>query len=292
MLQQAARLQEVTLSGNLGAVAGLCAYEEPFVAACAARARTLAPHMSLRSAATTLWALGRLRYRDDELMRRLAAVVTSHIEALDGTQPSQGAADAPPPRSARPRAQAQPRRRGGVLAEVASQRRLTAEWSGVEDATTAPSGPARDAILADGQCLSMALHACATLGAFDTPEAARMGRGALRYIVRHRRTLTSQTLVNSAWAATVMGVHTDQGAIGPVVLEALVRSHELSPEELAQLAQVDAALALEAPWYTGSEWLEDGNHYELLLGLYHLGANRCADILCTMEMRKCAFLTL
>lgn len=45
--------------------------------------------------------------------------------------------------------------------------------------------------------------------------------------------------------------------------------------ELAQLAQVDLALRLEAGWYSSRAWMHDGRPEDLLGGLYWLGAARC-----------------
>lgn len=56
--------------------------------------------------------------------------------------------------------------------------------------------------------------------------------------------------------------------------EALARGDELNTVELAQLAQVDLALRLEAPWYRDRAWLHDGRPEDLLRGLYWLGATR------------------
>lgn len=289
------------LSSNLSAVAGLCEYKEPFVTACVEHARALAPYMSLRGAATILWALGRLRHHDDVLLQHLAVTVADHVEALErqdsveavlrSGEPQQmdeapHVARAPPtpPAVVVTAAREEARQRGGVLAEVASQpRRQSTEWQ-VEDSAAA-DGPE---VVANGRLLSMALHACATLGAACLPEAQHMARCTLRYTARHRRALSAQSLVNAAWAAAVLGLHTERAAIGPILLEALVRSPELCKEELAQLAQVDVALTLEAPWYTGSEWLQDGNHYELLHGLFHLGANRCGALQCALGGLPCA----
>lgn len=61
-----------------------------------------------------------------------------------------------------------------------------------------------------------------------------------------------------------------------VVQEAFARGDQLNTVELAQLAQVDLALRLEAPWYSSHTWLQDGRPEDLLGGLYWLGATRCA----------------
>lgn len=57
--------------------------------------------------------------------------------------------------------------------------------------------------------------------------------------------------------------------------EAFARGDHLNTVELAQLAQVDLALRLEAPWYSSHAWLQDGRPEDLLGGLYWLGATRC-----------------
>jgi hypothetical protein len=127
-----------------------------------------------------------------------------------------------------------------------------------------------------GQSVSMALHACATLGTFRSPPGRSMMASVLQFASQHRESLSTQSLANACWAATVAGEHSRSSKMMPLLRESLLRSPEMKAEELAQLAQVDVALRLETDWYTGGEWLSDGNLSELLSGLHRMRSDRCA----------------
>eukprot|EP00892_Ulva_mutabilis_P000253 jgi/Ulvmu1/10228/UM060_0029.1 len=137
-----------------------------------------------------------------------------------------------------------------------------------------------DALRAEGrragqhaQAVSMAMHACATL-ACGTEEERRLLRLGQRLLAQHAQHASVQSLTVALWSSCVAEEYSQQRALAVLLQEAFSRGDELNTVELAQLAQVDLALRLEARWYSTQAWLADGRPEDLLGGLYWLGAAR------------------
>ena len=293
-------MQASTITNGLWAAGVFNHQHDAFIAASTARAQAVAAHMPLQCACTILWALGRLRYRDDAATDALAGAVVRAVRKLqpqlapmweDGrTAPPRSAPPAPQPLTElRPRTSLQPpavdANSDALVLSPSPQLQLApapvvpplarpARPPAQAAATPLPRGA--PPVAAVGRSLSKALHAVASLGCFDSAAAQRMTRAVLAFSNAHLPSLTAQSVVNVTWAATVAGLHTERAAVSELLLSALLRGDELNALELAQLAQVDFALRLEAPWYAGNEWLVEGSHSELLTALYWLGATRCA----------------
>jgi hypothetical protein len=222
--------------------------------ACMERVTILAPSLSLRAACTILWAMGRLRHRSPPAEAALAEAITARVTELQKII------------------------RGRPHDAPTNSKFLGLLGSAAQSIGEGRSTPETDNawIGSIGQFVSMALHACATLGMFRSAPGRAMMAAALRFASSHRESLSPQSLANACWAAAVAGEHSRRSRMMPLLRESLLRSPEMKAQELAQLAQVDVALRLETNWYTGGEWLSDGNLSELLSGLHCLRSDRCA----------------
>ena len=267
-------------------------YDAASMHALATRASTLHDSLSLRGAASMMWAMGKLRHRDDRAFGVLAGVVARHARAAEamplaampasdangvgavadyclvGEQKVDSAGFALPGFA-------------GCQVELIDRNAFStfadeAERHAQRDTDRALSLRAGTEV---GQCLSVAAHACATLGCFQLAAPSKMLTAILAFARTHRSHLGKQSLVNICWAAMVAGRHKERDTMAPLVMHALSRGDELNTLELGQLAQVDLALQLEAEWYRGEEWMEagDGRVDSLLTSLYWLGSARCAS---------------
>jgi hypothetical protein len=256
-------------------------FNAPFMDAMVGRAEQLAAGLSLHGAATALWAMGRLRYRNDAAFDALARKITWHAANTARAGDVAAAFDFDD-------------ERGDSAADscIAADEDFDVNGFALQRASgCAPAGEARGAAQAQadphaalsrragtevGRCFSLAVHACATLRCGGSPDAARMARAVLRFGAAQRAELGKQALVNMCWAAAVLGLHADEAAMAPLMQEALTRSDEMNALELAQLAQIGLALRLEARWYAGDLWMQGSDHASLLSQMYRLDSARCA----------------
>jgi hypothetical protein len=267
-------VQGIALANGIWAAGTVIHYNEAFMNSFVTRAAALSPTLSLQQTATILWGMGRLRFRDDAACDMFAQRVTDSLAALRLSGAGQV------PSSAKVVGKGLSEAAGGsaVAGVVGGGLGWEISPEGTSYAQSLRAGDCADrrlSISEVGQCLSMSVHALSTLGHFCTPSSHEMLRAVLAFSHHNRALLSKQSLANICWSAAVTGTHMHSDSFPPLFLEALVRGDEMNVLELAQLAQVDMALGLEAEWYNGNEWLTDGNHQELLSGLYWLGATRC-----------------
>ena len=272
-------LQEVQLATVITALGKLQLYNEPFTAALLARAKQLAPQMSAHAASQMLCGMSALRHRDDRSAAALAAAMTRHVAAAssgNARSAQRSQQQAPGAQEVSPLAQPH-RRERGRLAAAPTAGSVRVAYPATARKPSAPLSTAKGIDLTHS--VAGAAFACARLGGSDNEAVRQMIQAALAFISQHAHACTPQTLTNMAWAAAVSGNHCEAQHMAPLVRHVLSIGDQLHTVEIAQMAQVDLALQLDADWYTGNEWLADTDHASMFKALYWLGATkagRCA----------------
>ena len=285
-------MQDKALYIAFWAAATVNIYEPGAVQKLLARAHKLAPSLSLRSAASAMWAMSRLRHQDDKVFKALAGRVAWHADharhAAESSAQLDWEADTPEDRER--------------AAELDSQSADALTVSSVPRAVAMRTlrslqggGHSLASLMHGDECngtalnryeddntpeyysagLSVALHAAAVLACSgDLPEVQHMVKHILLYGAEQRRQLSPNDIVNMCWSAAVLNKHGIRPVMAPLLRQALLNADKLDLVQLAQLAQVDAALMIETEWYQTDTWLDHGNQQTFLSQLYWLGATR------------------